>query len=79
MEIRKNMGIDVKWEEEDNEESVAATWKKAAEKWLWGITYMRHKKEENYELMIKWIDKYRDRIIIINGDFNARTARGGGL
>lgn len=40
---------------------------------------MRHKKEENYEIMSKWAEKYKDGNIIINGDFNARTARGGGL
>lgn len=71
--------LNSEWEEQGNDETLAAIWRKGEEKWLWGITYMRHKRKENYRIMEEWIEKGRDRIIIINGDFNARTAREGGL
>lgn len=40
---------------------------------------MRHRREENYEILNRWIDKHKDSRIIIGGDFNGRTANGGGL
>lgn len=70
--------MEIIWEEE-SEEALAASWKREGEKWIWGVTYMRHKRKENFEIMGAWMDKNKDGIIIINGDFNARTAEDGGL
>lgn len=55
-------------------------------KWTWEITYMRkekkrkkEKRKENYGIMEKWIERGKENIVIICGDFNAITAEEGGL
>lgn len=66
----------VKSEEKDMEVAIAATWEKGGEKWLWGKTYMRHKRKEVYKKMEEWIEKNNESLIIINGDFNAKYRKG---
>lgn len=39
---------------------------------------MRHSRKENYEIMGKWVEREKDSVVIICGDFNARTAEEGG-
>lgn len=43
------------------------------------MAYTRHKREENYEVMSQWADRGKNKILVINGDFNARTDKEGGL
>ena len=40
---------------------------------------MRHNRKANYDIMEEWIESNKGGIVIINGDFNARTAKEGGL
>ena len=77
--ITKELEVEIEWEEEMTEETLAAKWKKDNETWLWGITYMRHSKKENYKVMEEWMERNREGITILNGDFNARTVIEGGL
>ena len=77
--IRKELEVEIEWEEEMTEETLAAKWKRDNETWLWGITYMRHSKKENYKVMEEWMERNREGITILNGDFNARTAIESGL
>lgn len=50
-------------------------WENEEEKWIWSITYMRHKRKENYEMIGNWIEGNKDNIIIIRRDFNARKRK----
>lgn len=38
-----------------------------------GVTYMRHKREENWKLMENWANQDPEELILVGGDFNART------
>ena len=49
--IRKGVGEEVKWEERTTNEALVARWKKDGKTWLWGVTYMRHSRRENYKVM----------------------------
>lgn len=40
---------------------------------------MKYKRKENYAVMGKWIEREKENIVIICGDFNARTAEEGDL
>lgn len=41
--------------------------------------YLYEKKERNYEIMEKWVEKDKESIVIICGVFNAAMAEEGGL
>jgi hypothetical protein len=77
--FKKSKDRKIEWEKEETKEAIAARWEANGEKWLWGINYMRRTKEENYEVMSKWVEKEKEGVVIICGDFNARTAKEGGL
>ena len=49
--VRKELEVEIEWEERATEEALVAKWRKENESWLWGITYMRHSKNENYKAM----------------------------
>lgn len=40
---------------------------------------MGKNKEQNYDVMRRWVEKEKEGIVIICGDFNARTEKEGGL
>ena len=77
--IRKGIGAEIEWKERFTAEAIAAKWKNKGKTWLWGVTYMRHSRNENYKIMEEWVEDNKEGVTIINGDFNARTAEEGGL
>ena len=77
--IKKELMLKIEWMESTTDEAIAAKWRRGNEVWVWGITYMRHYKNENFKVMEEWTETNREGITVLNGDFNARTATGGGL
>ena len=77
--VKKELKLKIEWMEKTTDEAIAARWRTGNEDWLWGITYMRHHKKENFKVMEEWIEKNKEGITVLNGDFNARTASEGGL
>ena len=77
--IKKDLKLKIECMESTTDEAIAAKWRRGNEDWVWGITYMRHHKNENFKVMEEWAEMNREGITVLNGDFNARTATGGGL
>lgn len=77
--VKKGCGIEADWDEEESDEALAMNWMMEGERWTWGVIYMGQNRKENYEIMNKWIEKGKEGITILCGDFNARTEKEGGL
>lgn len=48
---------------------------KTGKKWTWEITYMTHKRKENYEIMEKWIERAKENIVTISGDLRKNSRK----
>lgn len=78
--IKERKGMSVKWLEGDNEETIGAlVEKKDKNKVIVIIVYMNKKKEENLEVIKRWIEEEPGTQIIIGRDFNAKTGGEGGV
>ena len=58
-----------------NEELLKVNVKIETEEFVIISVYIREKRKENYEKMVKIIEENKEKPIFIGGDFNARTAR----